>query len=230
MSHAEVIPVGLDPHEITIDIAPGPRPEPDAATDEVWARMRSDKPRLFDGDILAFGSWDADSRTIHARRDSYKRLTVQPVVATGVTQLSVTGLLCVGDGADRRVLLARRSPETRVYPNLWELAPSGGIDASPKETRTMTGIEAWRQLLTELREELGVTTDLPPAPVAALTIDGTANSCDLVFDVRLDTPIEVCPASWEYVEARWFAVKALPSYDELIPPTTAILDALSPPA
>lgn len=223
---SEVIPVGLDPREITIQIASDPRPDSDPATDEVWERMRRDTPRLFDGDILAFEGWDSDARTIHARRDGFKRLTVQPEVETGVTILSVTGLLRTGEGSDERVLLARRSSETRVYPQLWEFAPSGGIDAPRDGVRVLTGLDAWNQLKAELLEELGVTLARQPAPVCALTIDRVSNSCDLVFDVRFDERIEIKPASWEYVAASWFTRAEIPARHELIPPTAALLDVL----
>ncbi|TVQ60404.1 MAG: hypothetical protein EA378_11795 [Phycisphaerales bacterium] len=202
-----------------------------------WEAMRQERPRLFNGPILAFVRYDAGERTVHARRDHYLSLAVRPEVETGVTQLSVTGILTARDATGREhVCLARRSAETRIYDRMWELAPSGGLDPLSASISRMNGEDAWRQLLVEVEEELELSIAPDPGRVVAITHDALANSCDVCLRVELARPLEDVMATtgrlgWEYETTRWLAIDDVRAFDaqdaaRIIPPTRALFRVL----
>ncbi len=244
VEHASVAPLageaggglGLDELQIQIDEA-GAAYEATTAAWARWEAMRRERPRLFNGPILAFVGYDAGARTIHARRDHYLSLAVRPEVETGVTQLSVTGILTARDAGGREhVCLARRSAETRIYDGMWELAPSGGLDPLSASIARMNGEDAWRQLLVEVEEELELSVAPDPGRVVALTHDGLANSCDVCVRVELARPLEDVMATagrlgWEYETTRWVPTADVRTFetqegDGIIPPTRALFRVL----
>lgn len=234
MALQSVLKLDLAPEDLRIEFDPTPTPNPCAETLRVWERMREAKPRLFNGPISTFNGCDERARTIRAGRDTYQRLTVQPEVDNSVMQFSVTGVLICAE----HVLLARRSPETRVYPSMWELAPSGGFDPPATELGTpLSGLDAWRQLLRELKEELGlaIPDQQQPGRIVALSADRLASSTDLVFRIDLPSnPADLDSAitsSWEYEETRWLPLPDARIFEsdhgaEIIPPTRALLRSL----
>jgi ADP-ribose pyrophosphatase YjhB (NUDIX family) len=167
------------------------------------------------------------------RRSSYKRLTVQPAVATGVEQLSVTGVVMGRNEAGAEcVLLGRRGRRTRIYGGMWELAPSGGIEAGP-ERRTLCEADLVEQLQREYEEETGSRDRLSAVRAAAVVHDPVAHSYDVVFVCRAPlaqavTGLEVQPDRWEYEGVRWMPVASLARFDrensaDIIAPTRALL-------
>jgi 8-oxo-dGTP pyrophosphatase MutT (NUDIX family) len=186
---------------VRAEIESGPVPEPTAQVETAWERMRALNPRLFDGPVLSVRSIDARRGVVQCALDSYKRLVVQPVVETGVQQLSVTGVLIAADAAGRRsVLLGRRSHRTRMYGGMWQNCPAGGIDpdAGAREV-TQEGIAA--ELIREVKEEAGLEVKRVGVPVAAI-YDEVARSHDLIVPVEVgDSPATV--RGWEYDELRW---------------------------
>jgi len=224
--------IALDELRVEIDEA-APAYEPTPEAEARWDVMRRERPRLFNGPILAFVRYDARARTVRARRDRYLSLAVRPEVETGVTQLSVTGILTARDAAGREhVLLAKRSTETRIYDRMWELAPSGGLDPISASIARMNGEDAWRQLLVEVEEELELSIAPDPGGVVALTHDAVANSCDVCLRVELARPLEDVMATtgrlgWEYETTRWIPVEHVRAFDategeRVIPPTRAL--------
>jgi hypothetical protein len=212
------------------------------AADAEWARLCAQNPRLFNGPVLAFAGLAPDG-TIRAHRDDYRRLAVQPAVRTGVVQLSVTGLLLAPDHEGTpHVAFGRRSVSTRLYGGLWELAPSGGLDAPPMGTDALDGGDILRHLLAELREEMGLAIDerslaRTPAPVC-VALDPRASSADLVLRIELTRPVEelialadAAPDRWEYERVRWVSVAELPAFvaaegpESFIPPAVPTLRA-----
>lgn len=199
---------------VLIDDADPPTTTPDI--DRAWNDQRRANPRLFNGPILSLTSHD--DLTLHTRRDTYQRLTIQslnkPLVSPPVHQLSVTGVLVARDALGTpHVLLGRRSHATRIYGGLWEFAPGGGVDAPPRTQSSLDGGDLFRQLLQEIREELDLpspaTADLAPGPALGLASDPTAGSVDVVIRVDLLARVEdILTTSgdaerWEYDHARW---------------------------
>ncbi len=232
---------GLAPESVRVEIADDPAPEPTAEVVERWHAMRAEKPRLFNGPVLSYLGFD--NGVVSAHRDSYQRLAVQAqkpeIVTPPVMQLSVTGVVTALDSAGtRHVLVGRRSHATRIYGGLWELGPSGGIDAPPLARSTLDGLGVFRQLVQEMREETGLPADPDPGPIVAITIDPVATSADLVMHVQLTRPVEEIIAhtdrsgqhGWEYETTRWVACRAFGRFvQELpcIPPTIALAGLVS---
>lgn len=237
MTASELMPLGdADPASISVEIAHDPVPAATPAVVERWDAMRAAKPRLFNGPVLSYTGYR--SGVVTARRDSYQRLAVQEhqpaIVTPPVMQLSVTGIVtALDDRGERHVLVGRRSHATRIYGGMWELGPSGGIDPPPRSHRSLDGLDVFRQLVAEMREEAGLPADPDPGPIVAITIDPIATSADLVMRIDLVRPVDEIIAhterssdhGWEYETTRWIAcaefrgfVDAMPC----IPPTVAL--------
>lgn len=221
--------------------APGRSAETERRTDELWARRRDANPRLFNGPVLAWADNPLafDGTTIRARRDEYRRLTVQPDVATGVMQLSVTGLIVAPDRTGTpHLCIARRAHDTRIYGGMWELAPSGGVDPPPAGDRSLDARDLFTQLLLELTEELGLPVEPDPGTPVCVVTDPIAMSADVVIRVDIVRPVEDLIAHaegdahtsrWEYDAVRWIALDELGRFvraagpDACIPPMLDVL-------
>ncbi|HRQ73207.1 MAG TPA: NUDIX hydrolase [Phycisphaerales bacterium] len=230
------LPTALD--ALRVEVAAGRAPAPSPAMLERWDALRARTPRLFNGPILAFVSFDAANATIHARRDTYLRLTCQDESSTPVVSLlGVTGLLVAAPpGVPARVLLGRRSREVWACPGQWEFGPAGGLNApgvfDHNGPATLRGRDVLDHLLREVREEVGVT--LPPARAApeCLTMDAAGRGTDVVLRLEYDLapdslPTALAPDAWEYEETRWLTLPELAAFtaahgDEMIAPTRAI--------
>jgi len=200
---------------------------PRAAVEAEWARLCARNPRYFNGPILAVEDVEPERCAVRVRRDEFKHLAVRPVVDTGVAQLGVTGVLEARDAMGRaHVLLGRRSHQTRVFGGMWELGPSGGVDAPPVGQTELDWADVWRVLVDEIREELGLPVEPDPAPPVALLADPVGGSVELVVRVPLVRPVEELPTEvetdagtsrWEYDEVRWLGLDELAAFERTAP-------------
>jgi len=232
-----VTPLDLAPRELRISIASAETPEPSRETSAEWAELVAQNPRYFDAPILVSRSYDDASLTLHAAIDRYRHLACASH-PEALSILSVTGILLATDGlGSAHVLLARRSDQTRVYGNMWELGPSGGLDPPPTRERLSTGAifdgrDAWRQLVLEIEEEVSLPISPDPGRIVGLVTDAIARSTDIVFRVPIARSLEDLmnaqgETNWEYTESRWVAVSDIAGFDsafadEILPPTRAI--------
>lgn len=230
------LPTVLD--ALCVEVAAGRAPAPSPAMLERWDALRARTPRLFNGPILAFVSFDAAASTIHARRDTYLRLTCQDESEPPlVSLLGVTSLLVAAPrGAPARVLLGRRSREVWACPGLWEFGPAGGLHAPQvfdhDGPATLRGRDILDHLLREIREEIGITCAPARAAPECLTIDAAGRGTDAVFRLEYDLapdalPTAHAPDAWEYEKTRWLTLPELAAFaathgDEMIAPTRAI--------
>lgn len=213
----------------------------EAAIDALWDIRAAANPRLFNGPVLSFAGFMRTTGAIEAWRDEYRRLVCQQAgdgvepIDTGLVQLSVTGVLLARDEAGfEHVLLGRRAAATRIYANMWELAPSGGVDPPGKSVTTLDEMDLWRALRLEITEELDLPVEPNPGEVVALAEDRHARSCDVVFRVPLVRHVEELVAMgstepgasrWEYDSVRWVATDELAAFistEPVIPPTAAL--------
>lgn len=188
-----------------------------AAVEQEWSRLVAGNPRLHDGGVLSVLSFDQDHHAILARRDSYKRLAVQPRVHTGVRLLGVTALLEAIDGSGRRhVLLGRRGVQTRLYGGQWEIGPSGGVSLPPLNIERLSLADLCASLHDEISEETGLTAPVAGTP-AAYVRDHFACSDDLVIAFslgELDAVRHLArPANWEYQETHWMPLDCASQFD-----------------
>lgn len=243
---ATFLPLNCALEDITIRVDPAAPPAPTPTMIERWNAAAAANPRLFNGPLLRFLSFDPDTRTILAGNDTYQRYAMQdrppPVTgphdhADGVSHLAVTGVVIATDPTtgNESVVLGRRGAETFVYPGLWEHAPGGGLETT----------DIFPQLLREMEEELGLeglddpprrdAIMHPPGPndVLGLAFDPNMPSVDIVVRLRMRPGAErSIRGSWEYGDTRLVPIDAIRGFlDEhgesaIIPPAVAIWRAL----
>jgi hypothetical protein len=199
-----------------------------------WERRCVENPALFDGPILSVVSIDEAAAEVLARRETYRRLVVQPRVPTGVRLLAVTGLFIAHDDDQHpHILFGKRAASTRIYPGMWEVGPSGGVGVPPATIDTLLPEHLTAHLADEAAEEVGL--DLAHAVPVAVLRDDLARSDDIVLRADLGRLADVAPrttcASWEYTSVRWIARRDIPAFlhaegDRVIPPTRALLEHL----
>ncbi len=100
---------------------------------------------------------------------------------------------------DGRLLLARRSPAKRFFPNCWDLI---GGHVEPHET-------AAEALVREVREEVGVTpTRFAPLDPLSVTAPGTPGATYRLFHLTAWTGGEPRLLGDEHTDLGWFTVEA----------------------
>jgi len=197
-----------------------------------WELLRARNPRFFDGPLLTIHSLDQSRGTFTLQHDTYMPYAVQPDIDTATLSLGVTAVLQHQPaGRPPTYLFAQRAPTTHMYPNLWELGPSGAL-APPSSTSDSLTLDHVRvQLQSELIEEIGL--DLPlidsnSSPLCTL-LDPHARSIDLVVLIRLST-LPTLKRNWEYQSAAWLSTADFPTWSithPVIPPTAAIVRLLT---
>lgn len=237
------------PRGDAVRIHVGPRQEPTGEVAgriaRIWDELRAANDRFYDGPILRVLSVDPERAEVLCRRDTFRALAVSPRLGLGIRQLGVTGIVTARDSGGRpHVVLGRRSAETRIYPGLWELAPSGGVKPPPPNVEHLTLDDLAVALAEEADEELGM--GLPPrhARLIAFLRDELACSVDAVLRFDLDEIIDprrsagACPLAaeaagrWEYIDSAWIALHDLPRFASdhaaaIAPPTASLLRWLS---
>lgn len=110
--------------------------------------------RLFNGQVFS-----ADSITPHlisGHLTEFRRIVAQmerPELELGVRPLAVCGALRCADG----VVVGRRHRAAIYQAGMWQLPPAGSVDAGAVGTDGVVDLR--RQLLGELREELGLAAE-----------------------------------------------------------------------
>ncbi|MBL8989978.1 MAG: hypothetical protein JNJ48_00195 [Phycisphaerae bacterium] len=202
------------PPRLSFEPAISGEPECTDAERSAWGELCAANPRLHDGPILSVRGFDAPSGRGACVSERYRRLAVQAHAAVGdlgVRLLGVKGLIEGRDGDDAlRVLLARRSAQTLMYPGQWEIAPAGGVPRPRLGVTEIDGGHLGAALSAEAREELGVEIDGGAPDWCAVVFDERARSVDLIGRVAwpggaVDGGVGMCRAGggWEYVDAWW---------------------------
>lgn len=218
--------VTIEPIEVfsRIEIDRTPPPALDEATyarvERAWHDLCAQNPRYFNGDILVFDGFDADTGVVLARVDQYKHHAVRSTIDLGISLLAVTAVVI----ARGKLLVGRRSSRSHDYPGMWELGPSGGVDV-PEDSDTLDRRALHAEVLREVREEAGIERIDSLRGPGCVVHDPLAGSSDLVVEVLLDTP-PVLRTNWEYNDTRWVTLDELIAWceakpDEIIPTTIA---------
>lgn len=196
------------PLTVRIEAAPPPpAPEVLARVAAIWRAEKAKRgDALFDGRLFSVSrlapplitGWLAPySWYVAGRHDPALRTVL------GVRPLGVTGVMICDEG----IVFGRRASTVATDPDLWELAPSGGVDG---EFLTPDGgIDLAAQILNELTEETGLPAAVvtpPPRPVA-LVEDGSSLVTDVGLLLRLGCGAAAVRAA--------FATKASREYTEL---------------
>jgi hypothetical protein len=209
--------------------APGVAPAESERVDRAWRELRAANDAMYDGPIVRVLSADAETGALRCARSTFRHVATAAKLGRDVRQLGTER----GGDAHEHVLLARRSGETRVYPGLWENAPSGGVSVGTDAQ------QLYRALADEADEELGL--ELPEWASGRGTFvgwlrDPIAMSLDLIVRVHvgeIDPHRSPCfggadgGGRWEYTDAAWLARADALSYfkrhaDAISPPTAAL--------
>jgi hypothetical protein len=187
---------------------------------------------LFNGRVFSADAIAADAITGHLsefrrivaqmeRPDLYAELRVRP--------LAVCGVLRCADG----VVFGRRHAGAIYQANMWQLPPAGSVDAHAVGADGVVALD--RQLLAELREEIGLAPDEVDAPVPLCAVEHPGSHvCDLGMALRshLDgAAIRAAHAergNGEYPALRIVAIEDLPEFlaeagDAVVPPARVFL-------
>jgi hypothetical protein len=196
--------------EVRIDYEHTPVPE--HLRDQVelaWNTLTRSNPNYFNGEMLAFMSFDPSDGVIHARAEQYKHHAVRDQIHLGVRMLAVTGLIVAPDHEGvPHYLLGKRSSKTHRYGDLWEFGPCGGIDVPEVSIDTLTFDMIREELCRESLEEVGMSLESAPMSALALVHDDHVGSTDIVLRVELSTLPELS-TEWEYEDLRWITKEAL---------------------
>ena len=122
-----------------------------ASVASIWENERRRRPALFNGRVFCADTIRHDE--IIGHWTEYRRVLAQirqPSLfeALGIRSLAVNGLIACVDG----LVLGRRSADAVYLAGCWQAAPAGSVEAEPGEEPDLD-----RQVLAELREELGLT-------------------------------------------------------------------------
>ena len=158
-----------------------------AEVEKLWAEAQAEESgKLFDGTV--FSVTDVAGPLIRGHFVDYKffvavrrrpelfsDMQIQPLALTGVSR-------CAGG-----VIIGCRSDRVTQDQGLWEFVPSGGLD--PSSRRSDGSIDFVRQLLQELREETGLSSESAPEVFPRCVIeDSSTHVFDIVADLVLDKP------------------------------------------
>jgi hypothetical protein len=188
--------------------------------------------RLFNGQVFSIDSITPGRVTGHLTE--YRRLVAQAenhalFPELRIRSLSACGVLRCADG-----ILVGRRPAAAIYqPGMWQLCPAGSVDAGVRRADGTMDFRA--QLLTEIREELGLGADVigDITPLCLVEHPGS-HVCDL--GMAASTPLDAASVfaahkahgNGEYDPLRIIAVPALPDFivsagDTLVPPAPLFL-------
>ena len=209
----------IDPRagDLHVRMSDEPPSPPSDAVEREWRTRCEANPRLYDGAVLSVQRFHPETNEIVAVRDSFKRLTVQPRVHTGVQLLAVTAVLEAADAMGRRfVLMGQRSRQTRIYGGQWEVGPSGGVSPPPPEVQSLSLDDLCRSLADEVSEEIGMQLPSKGEPLAYIR-DLEAFSDDIIIRFRLGALEDVAsaarPANWEYEATVWMPIDSVSQFD-----------------
>lgn len=190
------------------DIDQGVRKE----VDRIWSEESKNKEKtLFNEKILSMIKFDGKTMTSEyvdykyaiaqlINPDLSKKIKIQPV---GITAITV---------ANNHFLIGKRSCRVAVYPGKYEFAPAGTI--SPHVLKGAE-VDLKRQLLIELREEVGIDpTQVIEAIPTLLIKDPKLGYVEVCYRIEVE-PSAMSLTSFskeEYEEMMWLGLKDLKTF------------------
>lgn len=180
--------------------------------DEIWEQKRnaSSKP-IYDGTV--FQVTGQTEKGLTGRFIPYRyfyAFHVNPSLfgSNPIVVAAVTGIT----HADGKFLLAKRSAEVTEDPMRWEFAPSGGISAEYATNKD--DVDYQTQLLDELEEELGISSDMTDELTPFLLVHEEGSGViDLCIWIEISDFTEELPTG-EYTEYRWLSQDELKQFIE----------------
>lgn len=188
--------------------------------------------RLFNGRVFSIDS--ISPRLVTGHVTEFRRIVAQmerPALFTelGVRPLAVCGVLRCADG----VVVGRRHRGAVYQGGMWQLPPAGSVDASA--VGADGAVDLQRQLLSELREEVGLTADMVEEPQPLCIVehpDSHVSDFGLGLIARLNGKAVLAAheasGNGEYEQIRVIARAELPAFlaelgEALVPPAREFL-------
>jgi hypothetical protein len=209
----------------------------DARIDVLWAKAvarveAGGAGRLFNGRIFSVDTITPARITGHLTE--YRRHVAQVedhslFAELGIRSLSVCGVLRCLDG----VVIGRRPAAAIYQPDMWQLCPAGSVDGGAARGDGTMDYRA--QLLTELREELGLDPNVAGAVVPLCVVEHPGSHvCDLGMALSASLDADAILAAHrargngEYDPLRIVPVEELAAFidwagDRLVPPAPVFL-------
>jgi 8-oxo-dGTP pyrophosphatase MutT (NUDIX family) len=217
-----------------IELAAGAPGAWDARQAQRWADLCGANPRLHDGPIWSVRAFDPTLGTVSIGADAYSRYAVRPSLGTGVAMLAVRGIITASNAHGRlHVLMGQRSIQTRIYGDMWEVIPGGGmprLDSTELNPPSMSDLI--EHLRVESREEAGLEVPQAACAIEAFCDDTYAGGFDVLIGVCLTDDLATIQRSmgerdWEHRQLQWLAVDEVANFDaamagKVSPPTRAI--------
>jgi hypothetical protein len=188
--------------------------------------------RLFNGRVFSVDSFALHLVTGHLTE--FRRVVAQidqPALFAelGVRPLAVCGVLRCASG----VVVGRRHRGAVYQAGMWQLPPAGSVDAGAVSADG--AVDLRRQLLSELREEVGLTADMVEAPQPLCIVEHPGSHVSdfgLGLVTRLDA--EAVQAAYqaggnsEYEQIRVITEAELPAFlveigEAMVPPAREFL-------
>ncbi len=231
-------------HEVAPDIVvrvecamPDLSPALDQEVERLWRLARErvsagGAGRMFNGQV--FSADVISPRRVTGHLTEYRRLVAQIerpelFAELGVRSFAVCGVLRCADG----VVVGRRHRAAVYQAGMWQLPPAGSVDGRAVDADGTVDVR--RQLLAELREELGLLSEAvgKPRPLCIVEHPGSHVSD---FGLGLNTSLrgaEVLAAHWragnlEYEQMRVMPEAELPAFlaeqgEAVVPPAREFL-------
>jgi hypothetical protein len=188
--------------------------------------------RLFNGRVFSVDSFAPHLVTGHLTE--FRRIVAQmeqPALFAelGVRPLAVCGVLRCADG----VVVGRRHRGAVYQGGMWQLPPAGSVDAGAVDVNG--AVDLRRQLLSELREEVGLTADMVEEPQPLCIIEHpNSHVSDFGLGLIAMLNAEALLAAYqaggngEYEQIRVIAKAKLPAFlaelgEALVPPAREFL-------
>jgi hypothetical protein len=213
------------------------QPTLEARIDALWAKAAArveagGSGRLFNGRIFSIDTISPARITGHLTE--YRRLVAQVedhalFAELGIRSFSACGVLRCSGG----VAIGRRPAAAIYQPGMWQLCPAGSVDGGAAGSGGRMDYRA--QLLTELREELGLDPAVAGAVVPLCVVEHPGSHvCDLGMTVSTGLDADAVLAAHrtrgngEYDPLRIVPVEELPAFidwagDRLVPPAPIFL-------
>jgi hypothetical protein len=184
--------------------------------------------RLFNGRVFSADVITPDAITGHLTE--FRRIVAQmedPSLfqALGVRPLAVCGVVHGAAG----VVFGRRHAAAIYQAGMWQLPPAGSVDAHAVDDGGVVALN--RQVLSELREELGLTPDAVGTPVPLCVVEhpgSHVSDLGLALPCALDAAA-ICAAHATLGDGEYAALRIVP-----LPELTAFIaeagEAMVPPA
>lgn len=191
----------------------------------IWEQEQKRKGgRLFNGMILS--AVEFNEKKLRGQFVPYKYFLAQTCDPSlkpdlKILPVSLSGLTMT----DTSFILAKRASWVTQYPDLYELAPSGGVTELPFQETT---IDLKGQLLEGLQEEVGIDRSLvKKVKFFALIRDHQADAVELIADIEAK-PFSLQSSTGEYAQIMNVPIKELEAFVnlhrlEFVPLSLAIL-------